>query len=256
MTQTNALGQFNYTVAAPDLKVAAATGDNAPLVNTIDFQAILNSTAHPQYNATYTENQRGLLQFGRPTAGAIAGNIQNATGLYGNLTSFVSSVSVGVGDTLRIAGNWFYPGAMTLKWDNAIDITPAGLTANGTGFFNTTTTVPTSSLGVHNFTIIDNGLVVFQVSVNVVQSITISPTSGPVGTTVTVNGYGFPSAGTPAGYVYNATITFGASATIRAWALTDANGAFTTTFVVPTSPGGSNVVNATTNDTALTSAVK
>jgi len=256
LTQANALGQFNYTMNAPDLMQAPAAGDSAPVTNAITFNAIENATA-ATYTASYTEAQRGLLQFGRPDPpGPTAGSIQNATGVYGNLTRFdlaptvgITTVSVGVGNILRIAGNSFYPGAMTLKWDNSVDVTPAGLEANGTGFFNTTITVPTTGLGSHNVTIVDNGLVVFAVYVNVVQSITISPTSGPIGTLVTVSGYGFPSQGQPAGNVYNVTMTFGTSTKVLNWTLTGANGQFVTTFVVPTAPGGANTVTATANDT-------
>jgi len=258
LTATGDIGEFVYPAIAPDIIGPALNvpGDNVPgKTNTIQFQVTDNKTG-VMYTANYAENQRGLLQIGRPKAGPVAGNLQNATGVYGNLTDFTGSISVGVGDSLRIAGNWFYPGSMTIKWDNSVDITPSGLVANETGYFNTTVTVPTARLGTHNVTIVDNGLVVFAAYVNVVQSITIDPTSGPIGTTVTVNGYGFPAAGTPAGNAYNATITFGTSTKVLNWSLTDANGQFTTTFVVPTAPGGANAVTATTNDTLLTSASK
>jgi peptidoglycan hydrolase CwlO-like protein len=266
LTQSNALGQFNYSMPAPDLMIAPAAGDSAPATNIIQFTALENATA-ASYSANYTENQRGLLQLGRPRSGsgatAIAGNLQNATGVYGNGTSFNlaptipgTTISVGVGDTFRVVGNSFYPGAVTMKWDNSIDLAPTANTANGTGYFNATFTVPGTGLGSHNITLIDSGLQIFAVYVNVVQSITISPTSGPIGTNVTVSGFGFPASGTPSGTVYNATITFGTSSTIRAASLTDANGQFTATLVVPTSPGGANNVTATTNDTSLTSAFK
>jgi len=168
-----------------------------------------------------------------------------------------TTISVGVGDTFRIVGNSFYPGAVTMLWDNSINVNPAGSTANDTGYFNATFTVPGTGFGSHNITLIDSGLQKFVTFVTVVQSITISPTTGPIGTTVTVNGFGFPASGTPAGTVYNATITFGISATIRNGSLTDASGQFTTTFNVPSgSAGGANTVTATTNDTAATAASK
>ena len=253
LTQAGAIGNLTLTIPAPDLMQAAAIGDNPAVSNSITFRAQENLTG-TIYTAVYNENERGLLQFGRPRAGSITGSLQNATGIYGNLTSFVSSVSVGVGDSLRVVGNWFYPGNVTLKWDNAVNITATNLAANGTGFFNTTITVPTTGNGAHNLTIVDSNSVVFAVFLNVVQSITISPTSGGSGTTVTVNGFGFPAAGVPASTAYNATITF--DTTARGWALTDANGAFTTTIVVPTASGGAHTITATTNDSSLTSASK
>jgi prefoldin subunit 5 len=258
LTATGSIGNFTLTLPAPDLKQAAAIGDNAAASNSVTFTAQENLTL-ALYQATYSEHQRGLLQIGRPATTAIAGNVMNATGIYGNLTSFGltptvpgTTISVGVGDILRIVGNWFYPGAMSIKLDNSIDITPSGLAANGTGYFNTTVTVPGTGLGAHNVTILDNGLVVFAVFLNVVPAITISPSSGPIGTVVTVNGFGFPSAVT--GTAYNATITF--DATAKGWALTDGTGAFTTTITVPTTTGGGHTITATTNDTGVTTASK
>lgn len=246
LTQTNALGQFNYTTPAPDLKVQSATGSNPQASNVIEFQATLHAATPAVYFATYTENVRGLLQFGRPGTG---GNLQTAAAgnVFGNNTDFTALVSVGVGDTLRIVGNWFYPGNATFKWDNSVVLTASNQVANGTGFFNTTITVPTTGNGGHNLTIVDSNNVVFQAQLTIVQSITINPTSGPIGQVVTVTGFGFPaSTGTN---VFNATITF--DTTARGWALTDANGAFTTTITVPTATGGAHTITATTNSTVV-----
>ncbi len=262
LTQAGAIGNFTWVMPAPDVigPLVNAAGLNDPAAsNTIQFQATENKTA-AVYTATYTEMQRGLLQFGTPKAGSVAGNLFNATipsptGIYGNGTSFNSAVAtgfigqvdVGVGDTVRIVGNWFYPGNATFKWDNSVVMTPSNPTANGTGYFNTTVTVPGTTLAGHNITIVDANNVVFVVFLNVVQSITINPASGPIGTVVTVNGYGFPgAAGTS---VYNATITF--DATPVGWALTDATGAFTTTITVPTATGGAHLITATTNSTVV-----
>ena len=259
LTQTNALGQVNITMPAPDLKIVPDAGDTGMPVptNTIEFQAVQNGTTTPVvYTANYVETQRGLVQFGRPDPpGPVQGSLQNATGIYGNLTSFVSTVSVGVGNTLRVVGNSFYPGPVTMLWDNSVDVAPAGFVANQTGWFNATFAVPATGLGAHNITMIDNGLQKFIVFVNVVQSISLNVTSGAIGTPVLVTGYGFPSQGVPAGNTYNVTITFGTSATIRASGMTDATGKFTASFAVPAgSAGGANTVAATANDTVLTSA--
>ena len=56
LTQANALGQFNYTMNAPDLMKAAAAGDLAKVTDAITFSAIENATA-ATYTATYTEGQ-------------------------------------------------------------------------------------------------------------------------------------------------------------------------------------------------------
>ncbi len=274
LTQSGNIGNFTLNIPAPDLKQVSAAGVAAQASNGITFTAQDNKTA-TIYTAVYTEMQRGLLQFGTPKAGAVPANLFNSTdtvvdGIYGNNTSFTSAVptgfigqvNVGVGDKVRIIGNWFYPGNMTFKWDNSIDISPADATktANGTGYFNTTVVVPGTGLGTHNITLVDANGFAFGVFLNVVQSITIDPSSGPIGTTVTVKGFGFPANNVPSGNVYNATIYFRLDLTPTdkavGWALTDANGAFTTTIIIPTATGGAHLIIATTNDTALTSAQK
>jgi len=251
LTATNALGQFNYTMNAPDLKGTTTAGDTGLPVpsDLIQFQATLNASTPVVYTAVYNETRRGLVQFGEPNPpGPAVGSVQNATGIYGNLTSFTSTVSVGVFDTLRIAGNSFYPGAVAIRWDNSIDLGSA--TASNTGFFNTTVTVPATGVGVHNVTLIDNGLVAFVVFLSVEPSITVSPTSGPIGTVVTVTGYGFPAS--TGGNVYNATVTFSGFGPDRNGSLTDANGQFTTTFAIPAnSAGGLHTITATANATEI-----
>jgi len=262
LTAANSLGQFNYTLNAPDDMFAPGPGDTNPAPTTIfTFNAVQNGTT-TVYSANYTETQRGLLQIGRPrVSSSVPGTLQNATGVYGNMSRFdstptagLTTISMGVGQPLRIVGNSFYPGTVTARWDNSIDVassvTVGALDANQTGYFNATFTVPATGVGSHNITIIDSGLQVFVVFVNVVPSITISPTSGPIGTTITVNGFGFPaSSGTT---VYNATVLFSPASTVRAWSLTDANGQFTTSFVVPTgSAGGAHIVSAGANQTGF-----
>ena len=257
LTQTNVLGQVNITMPAPDRMLAPGPGDAAPVTSIFTFVARQNGTTI-DYTANYTETQRGIKQFGRPrVSSTVPGSLQNATGLYGNLTSFTSSVSVGVGNPLRIVGNFFYPGVVTARWDNSIDlsgsVTLGSLTATDAGTFNVTVTVPQTGLGTHNVTLIDAGLQVFVVFLTVEPSITISPISGPIGTTVTVNGFGFPASS--GSTVYNVTITFGnpPTSTVRNSTLTDASGQFTTQFNIPSgSAGGANTVRATANDSIPT----
>jgi hypothetical protein len=119
---------------APDLMQAPAAGDSTPVTDVITFTATENATA-ATYTAIYTESQRGLLQLGRPRTGsgssAIAGNLQNATGVYGNGTSFNltptiagTTISVGVGDTFRIDNSFIQPGDYD---DNLIDLAPTAI---------------------------------------------------------------------------------------------------------------------------------
>ncbi len=84
--------------------------------------------------------------------------------------------------------------------------------------------------------------------------ITVTPKSGPAGTVVTVNGFGFPAS--VGGNVYNATVTFQGAAGDMNGTLNDATGQFSLTFVVPASSyGGAHQVIATANMSGFTPVV-
>jgi hypothetical protein len=188
---------------------------------------------------------------------AAAGN------LFGNLTDFgvtptggVSNVQVTVLGTLRIAGNYFHPGTV----DIFLDATHIGTAAaNQTGFFNTTVSIPISSIGDHNITL-DDGKIVFIVTIEVIPTLILNPTSGPVGTVVTATGYGYPASD---GTRYNITIWWDytcdcfecPSIPVNLTMIpTNTNGYFQITFVVPNTVGGSHTVTGEADDGASTSA--
>ncbi|MCX8150586.1 MAG: hypothetical protein N3D85_03680 [Candidatus Bathyarchaeota archaeon] len=242
LTQANELGAFTVTIAAPDLKQAGAAGANPIANGTITFYAVNNATG-ATYTATYTEFFRGLLQVRTSFPGA--GNV------YGNNTDFTASFNVTVGSSLRLAGIYFYAnGALTFMWDGSINITPTGgVVANGTGFFNTTVTIPSTPMGAHNLTITDANGQVFRIIVYVEPRLTLTPNRGPVGTRVTATGTGFPaSSGTT---VINATLLWPGQTVYIASAFTDSAGSFTTTFVVPQSAGGAFTIMSFSNTSLL-----
>ncbi len=136
---------FTYSLNAPDLLQNNPAGDNQPLSNNIIFRATDNSNGQ-SYNTTvpYTEWRRGIVQILNVTA----------TGLYGNNTNLSTSVFVQKGDSISVCGRWFSPGSVTLLWDG---ITSLGTTtADGTGFFNATVVVPTTTAGQHTILFRDN----------------------------------------------------------------------------------------------------
>jgi hypothetical protein len=245
LTQTGSIGNFSVTIAAPDAMQTLASGNQTIANTTINFAAAINGTTTIVETAVdYSEFARGLMQI-KQGSGAGSSEQLAATGqLFGNLTSFEIAGSlpvtgVGVTKTLRLAGNNFYAGNATLRWDNGASL---GVTlVNATGFFNTTITVPMAGNGVHNITITDANNVAFTIFVTVVPSLTVSPTSGPVGTRVTATGYGFPAPTT--GNTVNATIAFnGITSPWAATAMVDATGSFAVNFTVPQSPGGANII--------------
>ncbi len=93
---------------------------------------------------------------------------------------------------------------------------------------------------------------VWTFTLTVTPSIILTPSEGPVGTVVKVNGYGFPYLTTkPA----NVTITwYGYVNKIMGWVLTNTDGTFVSTFGVPRDYGGGHNVIAKANDSAVTTA--
>ena len=176
-----------------------------------------------------------LRPLGPPTSGT----------LFANNTVYTLA-GVGVTKVLRIAGNYFYPGNLTAKWDN-VPIANTAPLINGTGWFNTTLTVPPTANGLHNITISDGNNVVFLLQVTVVPSLSLNPTSGPVGTLVTATGYGFPASTT--GNAINATISWPAITNYVGSAIVDSSGSFVINFTVPAALGGDNNITANQNAT-------
>ncbi len=155
----NSLGNFLYNTNAPDLMLNNPAGDNPPQSNVITFRA-LDSSNGIYYNTssplTYTEMRRGLSQIGNAVA----------TGLFGNNTN-LSSAAVGVSQSLVLTGKWFAPGNTSIAYDRT---TVGTVTANGTGFFTTTVSLPSVTAGTHQVSITDADGYIFVVWISVVPS--------------------------------------------------------------------------------------
>lgn len=255
--QADAKGKFVYPMLAPDLKQALPVGEQTEACNTITFRMVAHGTGQLPVNDTFNEDQRGLKQV-KGENGMTAGSGK----LYGNNTDFgatptagVNTVNVKVMGKLMIAGNHFHPGPLTILWDATTEI--GTTTANGTGWFNTTVTIPITSKGDHNVTL-DEGKTKFIIWVNVIQTLVLVPDKGPVGTSVTAYGYGFEKS--TATTTYNVTLWWDwiNYCTPKAYNLTRTKvntvGQFTVTFKAPHSVGGAHIVNATEDDAAKTGA--
>ena len=196
-------GQLTCSLNAPDLMVTNPAGDNPSFSDAITFRAQDNSNGFSCTTQTpYVEWRRGLTQVGDA----------NAAGLYGDDTNLSSTVSVKSGQSLIVVGKWFNPGDVTFLWDGTTAMGAA--TADQTGTFDVTITVPATSGGPHNIAIIDES-VVFMLTVTRLPStandydglwhtsnftINMTPDPSSVGTyyringgaTQTVNGNGQP----------------------------------------------------------------
>ena len=241
---TNAIGKFTYASTAKDLVQALGSGEHPKAFNVITFYANDTTTGY-QAKVLYSEGQRGLLQVGDmiPLAGD----------MFGNNTMFTSllAVNVHVTDSLIIAGNYFRPTSVSIWWESARIGTPA---TNSSGFFNTTVTVPITTIGSHKITIKDAGTN-FMFNITVLPTLLLVPSSGPVNQQVRAYAYGFPA--NQKFYIYWFEKTFGEGTFYNFNnATTGSNGQFNITvqFKVPHTYGGSHQVDATTSFLGKTTA--
>ncbi|MFC1968371.1 IPT/TIG domain-containing protein [Chloroflexota bacterium] len=143
-----------------------------------------------------------------------------------------------VGSTVDVYGDGFNPSTpITITYDGGW---VQAATSNSLGSFTAFFTVPASSQGAHTVTATGTSTAsrIFTVTVN--PTITVSPTSGDVGTSVSVAGTGFSQSSS----VY---ITFAGAQVANTTSNT--YGSFNVIFTVPASTKGSNTVMA--RDAAL-----
>jgi len=149
------------------------------------------------------------------------------SGAGGSLTMTLNPVGGPAGTTVTITGSGFAPNTsgdvIFANTTNSVTTTPAGA-------FSTTMTVPSVPPGDYPIRgdIPSGGSIEASATFTVTGSIAVSPTSGPVGTTITITGSGF--AAHAKGYVTLA----GASKAV----LTSATGTFATTLTAPSVSGG------------------
>ena len=229
-------GTFTATFVVAESKLFNA--ETTKYVN-----AYYNGTVSVLATKTYTENERRWLQ--------VAGTL----GPGGN--DFVDG-SVKVNAAIYISVNFTNPGGTaTLYWDYGASSQVtliSGITVNSvTGFFNVSVTVPVSKMGTHKITLVDLTYNM-NATVTVVPTLILTPSSGPIGTSVSATGYGFPYAN-----ANNVTIQwdftdYNAKQVVNLVykVYTGSNGQFATSFIVPTTVGGDHNVGAFSNETVPT----
>ena len=155
----------------------------------------------------------------------------------------LSPRSGNVGDEVTVTGNGFNSNRLiTITFDGVkVNTGPMSVHTDGTGCFDADFSVPASTSGSHTVKA-DDGRDVASASFNTLASITLSPTSGPIGAEVTIHGTGFG----PSKVV---TIRF-ANEHVRTGA-TDTSGSFTDQFMVPQLSSGNYNVRATDGITTV-----
>src|SRR2546428_1229295 len=149
-----------------------------------------------------------------------------------------------VGTTVTATGSLFLPGSVvTISYDGtAVATTPGTITTDLSGRFSATFTVPASTAGSHTVNAKDAASNSASAQFTVTTpSVSLNPTSGPTGTSVTVTGSNF---------VANSGITVKLDgtnlATTPATITTTSTGGFTASFTIPsTSAAGLHTLSAT-----------
>jgi hypothetical protein len=139
----------------------------------------------------------------------------------------ISVIHGNVGTNVTVTGTSFAANAaITVSFDNA---SVATATTDAKGAFSTAFAVPPSTSGNHTIVVTDR-VNTISFTFSVMPKLVVNPSSGDVGTQVTLTGTGF-AAQRPITVKYDATA-------IQTSAQTDASGDFTVVFNAPVSKGG------------------
>ena len=180
-TTANSSGMIAFGSEIPDLGRSVSAGDRSETNTPISFRAEIAGIVYCY--ADYNQNLRGLKRVGNLTA----------NGLYGNGTNFVSTVKVGVGDSLALSGKWFHSSSVIyVRWDGVavvgtvtsgewLNASIIGTSiANSSGFFDTSVTIPDADVGEHYLAVEDSETrVIIKIYVEPSPTPTPTPTPSP-----------------------------------------------------------------------------
>lgn len=151
----------------------------------------------------------------------------------------IGSTSGKSGDQVTLSGNGFFPSSTITIYFDGVAITPvAPVSTDPFGQFNGGLfVIPQTTGGVHSITASDYGGISPGVNYSISSAITLSATTGAVGSSFNVSGAGFGT---------NSVISFTLDGTaLSGNTTTDAQGKFAnTSLVVPSVAGGTHVISA------------
>jgi hypothetical protein len=158
----------------------------------------------------------------------------------------LSAASGAVGSSLTVSGTGFAgSSSITDTFDTAtVTCMQGSITTSSAGAFTCTFTVPPAVIGAHTVAAKDASSNSASASFTVISTISLSPSSGPVGTTVTVTGHGFAASSTMTG-----TWAPSGSGTFCTSTSSNATGDFTCSFTVPAAVAGNHLVTLTDSHT-------
>jgi hypothetical protein len=180
-TTANASGSITFATEIPDLRKSLGAYDSSETYDLLSFRTEISGSVYCY--ADYNQYLRGLKKVGSVTA----------TGLYGNGTNLVSTVTVKAGDTIALSGKWFHSSSViyvrwdgaavvgtltTDEWRNAVIIGTS--IASSTGSFESTVTIPTAEVGEHYVAVEDSEtIVIIKISLEPSPTPTPTPTPAP-----------------------------------------------------------------------------
>ena len=167
----------------------------------------------------------------------------SATAAISVTASITTGQSTGkVGSTGTVSGNGFGARAtVNVKFDS---VTLSSAVADASGNVTINFTVPAAASGNHNVTVTD-GTRSSNFTYSVQAGVTINPTSGYVGSSITVTGTGF-------GASSSINITYDGTKITTAAIPTDNTGSFVAVFSAPASKGGTRLISVTDGTNTVT----
>jgi hypothetical protein len=208
---------------------------NGVVVTTSPSPLIANSSG--SFTATFTASALPAGVYSVVASDAT----RNVTVQFTNVaTATIGPLTGAVGTSVTASGTGFRARAsISVNYDDSQIATG---TTDINGNFNITFTASSSSAGAHQIVITDK-INTLTFSFNIVPAITIDPSSGFVGSDVTISGTGFTS---------KHTVSIKYDDTQLPPSSTDTNGAFTVVIQAPSSKGGSHVITVSDGTNTLT----
>lgn len=198
----------------------------------------------------------GTITFTVPEDNGGAHNIvvQSPTGVQVFTTSFtilpsisISPSSGNAGTSITVTGRGFTASESSVKVYYGSDTVKSGIAADSNGSWSSSFEAPESASGNHDIDASGSNTLasaVTNVQFKIEPSISASPTSGGVGSSVTVKGTGFAASETGIKVVFGST-------DIKTGITAGSNGSWTTTFDVPSTNSGSYKIDAYGNTTDI-----
>jgi hypothetical protein len=152
----------------------------------------------------------------------------------------IDPIKANSGATVSVSGKGFAASEGSIQITFDVTNVKSGITASSLGSWSTTFNVPASVKGAHSVDASGSTTAatnVENISFTLIPMVSVSPSSGSAETTVTVTGSGFIANESSVAFTYDKKV-------IKSGITADASGSWSTTFTIPSSAGGSHVLDA------------